>query len=373
MISTVSDRLPQTPLAFSYEIDAEPIPSSRPELPIFGQHFTDHMVQIAWDSGTGWHNPRITRYRPLLVDPAAAVLHYGLEIFEGLKAYRHPDGSVHLFRPEANAARFQRSAERLALPALDAGIFVASLEALVALDADWIPSEPDSALYLRPFLIATDPYLGLRVPRSASFVLIASPARPYFTEDRPLEMWLSREYSRAGKGGTGAAKCGGNYASSLLATALAAQHGCDQVVFTDSETGSYVEEAGNMNLFLVQRDNTLLTPPVAPASEGGTVLEGITRDSIITLARAEGHRVEERRISVDEWAEGVQTGDIVEAFAVGTAAIVAPIGRLHTADTIVPSPTEGIGQVTAKLRRRLTDIQFGRDADEHAWMRRISV
>lgn len=343
-----------------------------PEQPEFGQHFTDHMVLMDWTAESGWHSPRITAYAPLPLDPAAAALHYALEVFEGLKAYRHPDGTSHLFRPWANAQRFQESAERLVLPSLPAEWFVAAAEALVDADARWIPTQEEASLYLRPFLIATDAFLGLRVPRSALFAVIASPTLPYFSERGPLRMWLSSEHSRAGKGGTGAAKCGGNYASSLLAASIAAEHSCDQVVFTDASTGRLIEEAGNMNLFLATRDGALITPPVEPASRGGTILAGITRNSVIQLARIEGLRVEERPVEVDEWAEGVHSGYITEAFATGTAAVIAPLGELLGENGLIaPATSSGLGPVGGSLRRRLTDIQFGLAPDEFGWMHRV--
>lgn len=356
--------------AAAADTDAPTLPDS----PVFGQHFTDHMVLIDWDATTGWHSARVVDYAPLSIDPAAAVLHYALEIFEGLKAYRHPNGTIHLFRPRDNARRFQKSAERLALPILDLDWFTAAAEQLVAADAQWIPRGKDASLYLRPFLIATDAFLGLRVPRKALFAVIASPTTPYFSDERPLRMWLSTEHTRAGRGGTGAAKCGGNYASSLLATSIAAEHGCDQVVFTDATTGTCIEEAGNMNLFLVTRDGSMLTPPVTPAAEGGTVLEGITRDSVIQIARRAGLRVEERSVTVDEWVEGIRTGDVTEAFATGTAAIVTPLGELVCdRGVIAPAAAQGIGPVAAMLRRKLTEIQFGFAPDDFGWMHHVET
>ncbi|MCU1422816.1 MAG: branched chain amino acid aminotransferase, partial [Microbacteriaceae bacterium] len=295
--------------------------------PGFGKHFTDHMVDICWSARGSWHRPRVQPFGPIELSPAAAVLHYGQEVFEGLKAYRHQDGSIWTFRPEANAARMQRSAVRLALPELPTEYFIESLKQLIAVDGDWVPSAPDTSLYLRPFMFAKEAFLGVRPAEKVNYYVIASPAGAYFKGGlSPVSIWLSSNYSRAGKGGTGAAKTGGNYAASLVAQAEAYDNGCDQVLFLDSEENRYLEELGGMNIVLVYKDGTLVTP------ESESILEGITRDSILQLAEDRGHRVERRRVTIDEWREGAASGDIVEAFACGTAAVVAPIGRLKAAD-----------------------------------------
>jgi len=331
--------------------------------PGFGTHFTDHMVDICWSARGGWHRPRVQPYGPIELDPAAAVLHYGQEIFEGLKAYRHADGSIWSFRPEANAARMQRSARRLALPELPTEYFLDSLRELIAADGDWVPTAPDTSLYLRPFMFAKEAFLGVRPAEKVNYYVIASPAGAYFSGGlAPVSIWLSTTYSRAGKGGTGAAKTGGNYASSLIAQAEAYEHGCDQVLFLDSEEGKFLEELGGMNIVLVKKDGTLLTP------SSDSILEGITRDSILQLAEDRGHTVERRRVTVDEWREGAASGDIVEAFACGTAAVVAPIGLLKAEGFEIVHESSALA---LSLRAELTGIQYGTVEDRHGWMMRL--
>ncbi len=333
--------------------------------PGFGKHFTDHMVDICWSARGGWHRPRVQPFGPIELSPAAAVLHYAQEIFEGLKAYRHQDGSIWSFRPEANAARMQRSAKRLALPELPTEYFIESIRQLIAVDGDWVPSAPDTSLYLRPFMFAKEAFLGVRPAEKVNYYVIASPAGAYFTGGlAPVSIWLSAHYSRAGKGGTGAAKTGGNYASSLVAQAEAYDHGCDQVLFLDSEENRYLEELGGMNIVLVKKDGTLITP----ASE--SILEGITRDSILQLAADRGHSVERRMVSIDEWREGAASGDIVEAFACGTAAVLAPIGTLKADDFEI---THQGGELALSLREQLTGIQYGKVEDRHGWMTRLDA
>jgi branched-chain amino acid aminotransferase len=333
--------------------------------PGFGKHFTDHMVDICWSALGGWHRPRVQPYGPLSLDPAAAVLHYGQEIFEGLKAYRHADGSIWSFRPEANAARLQRSARRLALPELPTEFFIDSLKELIAADGSWVPSAPDTSLYLRPFMFAKEAFLGVRPAEKVNYYVIASPAGAYFKGGTaPVSIWLSANYSRAGKGGTGAAKTGGNYAASLVAQAEAYEHGCDQVLFLDSVEERYLEELGGMNIVLVKKDGTLITP------QSPSILEGITRDSILQLAEDRGHTVERRQVTIDEWREGAASGDIVEAFACGTAAVVAPIGTLKSADFEI---THESSETALSLRSELTDIQYGRGEDKHGWMMRLDA
>ena len=333
----------------------------------FGKRFTDHMVAIQWDRERGWHDAQVHAYGPLSLDPAAAVLHYGQEIFEGIKAYRHADGSIWTFRPEANGERLQRSAARLAVPQLPVGEFVESLRQLVAVDHAWVPSAPESSLYFRPFMIATEAFLGVRPAQAAAYYVIASPAGAYFAKGvAPVSIWLSEDYARAAKGGTGAAKCGGNYAASLLPQQEAQAHGCSQVLFLDPVEGRYLEELGGMNVFLVYRDGRIVTPELS-----GSILEGITRSSILQLARDRGMTVEERRVSIEEWKSGVASGEIAEVFACGTAAVVTPIGELKGKDFAVGDIHAPAGEVTMAIRRELTDIQHGRAPDRHGWMVRL--
>ena len=336
--------------------------------PGFGTHFTDHMLTVEWTPDAGWHDARIEPYGPLTLDPATAVLHYAQETFEGMKAYRHADGSVWTFRPEENARRMVRSSHRLALPVLPEGDFVEAVDALVTTDQRWVPDSSDGSgeksLYIRPFMIATEKFLGVRPAKHVTFMVIASPAGAYFKGGvKPVTLWLSEDYTRAGRGGMGAAKTGGNYASSLVAQQEAIEQGCDQVVFLDGQEGRYVEELGGMNLYFVHADGRIVTP------ETGTILEGITRASIIELAGKLGHPVEERKFSIDEWREGVASGDIVEIFACGTAAVVTPVGTLKGAYGETPAPPST--DLTMRLRDSLVAIQYGRAEDTFGWMHRV--
>jgi len=335
--------------------------------PGFGTRFTDHMVTATWTPDAGWHDATLRAYAPIAMDPAAAVLHYAQAIFEGLKAYRHDDGSVWAFRPEANAVRFQASARRLALPTLDAADFVAAIDALVTADRDWVPAAPETSLYLRPFMFASEAFLGVRPANDVTFCLIASPAGPYFTTGvAGVSIWVSTDYSRAAPGGTGAAKCAGNYAASLLAMQQAAAHGCQQVVFLDAVERTWVEELGGMNLFFVHSDGSLVTPELT-----GTILEGITRSSILTLAAEQGLDVVERRVSIEEWQSGAASGEITEVFACGTAAVVTPVARLVWDGGEVSLGDGEPGPVTLGIRRALVDLQYGRVADRYGWMHKI--
>jgi branched-chain amino acid aminotransferase len=335
--------------------------------PGFGLHFTDHMFVVEWTPEQGWHDARVTPYAPLSLDPATAVLHYAQEIFEGMKAYRHEDGSVWTFRPEENAARMQRSSQRLALPELPVEDFIASVDALVRADERWVP-EPagEKSLYVRPFMFASEVFLGVRPSQHVTFLVIASPAGAYFAKGlKPVSIWLSEDYTRAGRGGMGAAKTGGNYASSLVAQQEAIGEGCDQVVFLDAAEGRYVEELGGMNLYFVHDDGTIVTPATS-----GTILEGITRSSIIELCGKLGHAVEERPFTIDEWRDGVASGRITEVFACGTAAVVTPVGELKWRGGSVGGG-EDTGPVTSQVRTALVDIQYGRAEDTFGWMHRV--
>ena len=332
--------------------------------PGFGNVFTDHMVSITWTRDAGWHNAEVMPYGPISMDPASSVLHYGQEIFEGLKAYRRPDGSIVTFRPQANAARLNASAVRLALPEIPEELFVRAVHELVSVGRDWVPGGHDQSLYLRPFMIADESFLGVRAAERARFMIIASPAGPYFSGGvKPVSIWLSQTLARAGRGGTGAAKCGGNYAASLAPQNEAAAHGCQQVLFTDSATEDTIDELGGMNLFLVRADGSLLTPQL-----NGNILDGITRRSLIQLAKDRGHEVEERDVTVAEWREGVAAGTITEAFACGTAAVITPIGQLKAADFAIDFGDAAPGELTMSLREELTGIQFGTREDRHNWL-----
>ncbi|MBX3068611.1 MAG: branched-chain amino acid aminotransferase [Cryobacterium sp.] len=358
----------------NWTVSANPAPKSKSErdailaTPGFGVYFTDHMVGIDWSKSDGWHNARVEPYGPLSLDPATAVLHYAQEIFEGMKAYRHADNSIWTFRPQANAARMQRSAVRLALPELPEADFIESLRRLISADADWVPSAPETSLYLRPFMFARESFLGVRASEDVAYYVIGSPAGAYFKSGvAPVSIWLSTKYARAGKGGTGAAKTGGNYASSLVAQAEAYENGCQQVVFLDSSEGKYLEELGGMNIVLVYSDGHIVTP------DSDSILQGVTRDSILQLAEDRGHKVERRHITIDEWRDGVASGDIVEMFACGTAAVVTPIAQLKAADFTIGSADAKAGALTMELREQLTDIQYGRTEDKHGWLTRLDA
>ncbi|MFA7585309.1 MAG: branched-chain amino acid aminotransferase [Novosphingobium sp.] len=334
--------------------------------PGFGTNFSDHMVVIEWDEGQGWHDATVGPRQPIALDPAAAVLHYAQEIFEGLKAYRQADGGIALFRPEANAARFNASARRLAMPDLPEDLFVEAVKQLVAVDRDWFPSVEGGSLYLRPFMIATEAFLGVRPAKQYKFIVIASPAGNYFKSGAPaVSIWVS-QYTRAAPGGTGAAKCGGNYAASLVPQAEAIARGHDQVVFLDAAEHKWIEELGGMNLYFVFADGTLVTPELT-----GTILPGITRDSLLALARDEGLTVREERYSLDQWRADAQSGKLVETFACGTAAVVTPVGKVsgQNGDFVIGSG--GPGQLTQKLKARLVAIQRGEAPDPHGWVMKL--
>jgi branched-chain amino acid aminotransferase len=360
---------------FSRNLHPSPVPADRRgEIvadPGFGRYFTDHMVTIRWTVGEGWHDPAVVPYGPLMLDPATMVLHYGQEIFEGLKAYRQPDGSIASFRPEANAARFRASAARMAMPELPDELFLASLEELVSVDREWVPpAGGEESLYLRPFMIATEVGLGVRPAAECLYTLIASPAGPYFTGGvEPVDVWLSTDYSRAALGGTGTAKCGGNYAASLLPQAQAARHGCAQVAYLDAQERRWLEEMGSNNLFFVfgsGHDAELVTPTLT-----GSILAGIIRDSLLVLGKELGCRVTERRVSGQEWLEGAADGQITEVFGCGTAAVITPIGRVKHSGGEVTVADGRPGPITLKLRELLTAIQRGAAPDTYSWMRTL--
>jgi branched-chain amino acid aminotransferase len=334
--------------------------------PGFGRHFTDHMVTIRWTEGRGWHDAQLVPYAPLSIDPANMTLHYAQSIFEGLKAYRQPDGSVATFRPEANAERFQASARRLAMPELPVETFIAACDALVSQDKAWVPSEGEQSLYLRPFMFATEVGLGVRPANEYLFIAIASPAGAYFPGGvKPVSVWLSEEYVRAAPGGTGAAKCAGNYAASLVAQAQAIEHGCDQVVWLDAIERRWIEEMGGMNLYFVYGDK-IVTPELS-----GSLLPGITRLSLLQIAEDLGYEVAEGRISVDDWKNGNADGSLTEVFACGTAAVITPVGSVKSTRANWTVADGEPGKVTMRLRRALLDIQTGVAPDTHGWMHRL--
>jgi branched-chain amino acid aminotransferase len=360
-------------VSLQFERRSNPKPRSESERsailanPGFGMYFTDHMAVATWTAADGWHDSAIVPYGPFSLDPATAVLHYAQEIFEGLKAYRHADGTIWTFRADKNAERMARSAQRLALPALPAEDFLCSIEELVTADIGWVPPAPEESLYLRPFIFATEAFLGVRPAKRVTYCCIASPAGSYFASGvGAVSIWISTTYSRSAPGGTGAAKCGGNYAASLIAQQEAATNGCDQVMFADAAEHCWLEELGGMNVYLITTDNELITPEL-----NGSILEGVTRDSILTLAAEFGLTPVERRIAIAELLDGLASGNVAELFACGTAAVITPIGILknHTGSYQVGSGESG--ETTMALRQKLLDIQYGRADDTHGWLRRI--
>ncbi|MFD7413675.1 branched-chain amino acid aminotransferase, partial [Kitasatospora purpeofusca] len=364
----------QAPITFDLKPSAHPLPQAEREArlanPGFGRVFTDHMVTIRWTEGVGWHDAQLAPYAPIEMDPANMTLHYGQAIFEGLKAYRQADGSIATFRPEANAARFQASARRLAMPELPVEAFVEAVELLVQQEQAWVPNEPEQSLYLRPFMFATEVGLGVRPANSYLFMIIASPAGAYFPGGvKPVSVWLSEDYVRAAPGGTGAAKCAGNYAASLVAQAEAAAKGCDQVVWLDAAEHRWIEEMGGMNLYFVLgegKDARIVTPELS-----GALLPGITRDSLLQLATDLGYAVEERKISTEEWKQGNADGTLTEVFACGTAAVITPVGSVKSRGGDWTVGAGEPGPVTMELRRSLLAIQGGQAPDTHGWLHRI--
>jgi branched-chain amino acid aminotransferase len=340
--------------------------------PGFGQVFTDHMISIRWTEERGWHDARLQPYGPLMLDPATQVFHYAQELFEGLKAYRRADGTIVAFRPYANAARFNRSCLRMAMPPLPEDTFVRALELLVSTDHEWVPTAEGHSLYLRPFMIATQRGLGVNSPSSSyQFIVIASPSAAYFTGGvKPVSVWLSKDYTRAAAGGTGAAKCGGNYAGAFVAQAQAVREGCDQVVWLDATEHRWVEEMGGMNLFFVYGTGTdarMLTPALT-----GTLLPGVTRDSLLALAPDLGVPAEEGRISIDEWQAGNASGELSEVFACGTAAVITPVGRVKGPDGEWLVGSGEPGPITMRLREELVGIQYGERPDPYGWIHKIA-
>ena len=360
-------------MQFQVSVNQSPLaPAEREKIisnPTFGTHFTDHQVVIIWEKDKGWHSAQVIPYGPIMMDPSSAVLHYGQEIFEGIKAYRHEDGSIWTFRPDMNAARLQRSAKRMALPELPEELFVQSLEELIAVDGAWVPSaEGEKTLYMRPFEIAAENFLGVRAAHRVEYRLIASPVGPYFTGGiKPVSIWIALDSARAGKHGTGEAKTGGNYAASLLAQQEAYDNGCSQVMFLDADTSTYIEELGGMNLFFVHEDGSVVTPPL-----DGTILHGITRDSVIQLLKDAGHQVKEQKMALSELRDSVNSGKITEVFACGTAAVITPVGLLKSREEEIVIGGNEPGKLTVSMRQELTGIQYGKVPDRHGWMVRLS-
>lgn len=333
----------------------------------FGRIFTDHMFVMSYTQGRGWHDARIQPFANLSLSPACMTFHYGQETFEGLKAYRAADGRVLLFRPEMNARRAIDSNRRLCIPPLPEEDFVQAVETLVALDADWVPSQPGASLYIRPFFIATDEFLGVAPSGSYKFIIILSPSGAYYESGlSPVGIWIEDEYVRAVRGGMGFAKTGGNYAVGLIAQQKAHEAGFSQVLWLDGVERRYIEEVGAMNIFF-KIAGTVVTPML-----GGSILPGITRDSVLRLCRAWQIPAQERRVSVEELLQAARDGTLEEVFGTGTAAVVSPVGRLRYQDEVFTIQNGEIGPLTQQLYDTLTGIQLGRQADPFGWCRTVT-
>ena len=337
-------------------------PKPDPKTLVFGRSFTDHMFVMNYSADKGWHDGRIVPYGPFELEPSAMVLHYAQEVFEGMKAYRTPDGGVQLFRPMENALRLQSSCERLCIPPVDPQTVVDAIKQLVKLEADWVPSEPDTSLYIRPFIIATDPALGVHASHTYIFAVICCPVGAYYAEGiNPVKIYVEDEDVRAVRGGTGYTKCGGNYAASIRAGARAEEKGYAQVLWLDGVERKYIEEVGSMNV-MFQVDGTVITPKLT-----GSVLPGITRKSCIELIKSWGIPVEERLITAQELFDAAGAGKLDEAWGTGTAAVVSPIGEMGWEGKHITVSGGKIGSLTQKLYDTLTGIQWGKIPDEHGW------
>lgn len=332
----------------------------------FGNYFTDHMFMMDYTEGKGWHDARIVPYAPIPMDPATMVLHYAQETFEGLKAYRDPKGDITLFRPEMNARRMINSNRRICMAELPEDMFVEAVEAIVKYEQDWIPTAKDTSLYIRPFMFASEAGVGVHPAKNYTFIIILSPVGNYYPEGvNPVKIWVEDEYVRAVKGGTGFTKCGGNYAASIAAQVKAESHGYTQVLWLDGVYRKYVEEVGTMNVMFVI-DGKIITAPLE-----GSVLPGVTRDSIIHILKDWGYEVEERELSIDELMEAGANGKLTEAFGTGTAAVISPVGQLCYKGNEVVINDFKTGSLTQKLYDTLTGIQWGRLEDKYNWVRYI--
>jgi len=338
-------------------------PKAKPEGPLgFGKIFTDHMFIMNYTEGKGWHDPRIVPYQDLTLSPACMVFHYGQEMFEGLKAYKGEDGKSYLFRPDMNGKRTNNTNDRLCIPQIPVEDFVQAVQAVVKVDEDWIPTEPGTSLYIRPFIIATEPFLGVDVSETYLFMIIMSPSGAYYAEGlKPVGIWIEDDYVRAVKGGMGYAKTGGNYAASLAAQVKAHDGGYSQVLWLDGVERKYIEEVGAMNIFF-KIDGKIVTPEL-----NGSILPGITRDSVLTICRDWGLPVEERKISVDELIEAQKTGKLEEVFGSGTAAVISPVGKLRYKDDVMTIGNGEIGEISQKLYDTVTGIQLGKLEDKFGW------
>jgi branched-chain amino acid aminotransferase len=354
---------------------AQPVPAERREqllaTPGFGDVYSDHMVTVRWSAEVGWHSAAVEPLTAFSMHPATMALHYGQTIFEGMKAFWRPNGRRALFRPVDHARRFNSSARRMAMPTLPEATFVAAVEALLRVDGAWAPRARGHSFYLRPFMVASETGLGLRIAEEYLFTVIGTPSRPASVEPKPIRLWAAPEYIRSAPGGTGAAKCGGNYGGAFIAQRQAVANDCDEVVWLDAQERRYIEEAGGSNLFFVEssaQGPRLRTPPLS-----GTLLAGFTRDSILRLAQWLGYPVSEEPLTLDEWEQGCRDGRITETFACGTARGIVPVGHVVSAQREWPVGDGTAGPVTSRLREAMLDIHHGQTPDEFGWMQLVDT
>jgi branched-chain amino acid aminotransferase len=355
-------------MKYDISITKSTTPKQKPDPAVleFGKVFTDHMFVMDYDTGIGWHDARIIPYGPIALDPAAAVFHYAQEMFEGLKAYKAEDGSIRLFRPDMNARRTTVTNDRLCIPPIDEEFYVEAIKAIVDIDRDWVPDAAGTSLYIRPFIIASEPFLGVRPANQYKFVIILSPVGPYYKEGlAPTRIFVEDEYTRAVQGGTGYAKIGGNYAASLKSEVKAHSMGFTQVLWLDGIKRKYVEEIGTSNAFFVL-GGEVLTAPLS-----GTILPGITRDSVIRLLRDWDIPVRETRLSIERVHRAYVNGRLGEVFASGTAAVISPVGELRWKDKDMLINGGEIGAISRKLYDAITGIQRGELSDKHGWTVRL--
>ncbi len=356
-------------MKYEFSVTKTTNPKKKPDpnnLP-FGVYFTDHMFVMDYNKEKGWYDGRVVPYEPIALDPAALVFHYGQEMFEGLKAYTNvKDGSVQLFRPDMNAKRTNRTNDRLCIPTVDEELYVEAIKAVVAVDADWIPKVRDTSLYIRPFIIATEPSLGIKASSEYKFIVILSPSGPYYPNGlQPTKLYVEDTYVRAAEGGTGEAKCGGNYATGLKAQVIAHEKGYDQILWLDGKEKKYVEEIGTSNAFFVIGDE-VITAPLR-----GTILPGITRDSCIHVLKSKGYKVSERKLAIDDIVEAYDKGEFKEMFASGTAAIISPVGTLRYKDNVMEINNNETGPVAQMLYDTIYGTQIGEADDEFGWIVKV--
>lgn len=348
---------------FSVELTKNPKQKPDPDSLRFGTVFTDHMFVMDYDPENGWHDGKIVPYGPLALDPATVVFHYGQEMFEGLKAYKTKEGKVQLFRPDMNAKRTNNTNKRMCIPQIDEQMYIDAIKELVAVDKDWIPQKPDTALYIRPFIIGMDKFLGVAASNTYKFIIILSPVGPYYESGlAPTRIYVENEFVRSAPGGTGYAKIGGNYAAAMIAEQKAHDMGYDQVLWLDAKEGKYVEEIGTSNAFF-KIDGELYTAPLE-----GTILPGITRDSMITVMKDWGYKVNEVRFTIEDVFKAAEEGRLEEVFATGTAAVISPVGELYWNDRHIVINNNEIGELSQKLYDELYGIQTGEKADTRGWI-----